>query len=395
MGQGFIMKSNRKNFRVIQKKVKGQKSRRRTWIILSSVAVFILAFGIFLFFYARQTYGNAEIIGTYAGSASDNGNYVTYADGILRYSRDGVALFDIEGEELWNQPCQIQSPIIEMCGDTAVLGDKDGTSVLVLQQTGVKGEFQTSRPIEQLAVSAQGIVAAVLGDDTTPQLVCYDAKGNVLVEQKASLLNTGYPIDIAISSDGMTLLVSYLCINETSVSTDIVYYHFGESNADTGQYEVARATYAGQMIPTVTFLDENVSALISDKTLIIWEGTEKPQELVQVPVNGEIEQAAYNNKYITLVIRNTETAERELHIYNKKGQEKTVSKLTGEYAHMRMYGREVIMYEENRCYILDVSGIVKYEGEMDVNIESIARIGGLMRYIVAGNGGIYKIQLKK
>lgn len=389
------MKSNRKNFHVIQKKVKGQKNRRHMWIALGAVVVLAVALLIFLIIYGRQTYERTEIVGTYENAASDNGNYIAYAGGILRYSRDGVALFDIEGEELWNQPCQIQSPIIEMCGDTAVLGDKDGTSILVLQRTGIKGEFQTARPIEQLAVSAQGIVAAVLKDETTPQLVCYDAKGNVLIEQKASLLNTGYPLDIAISSDGETLLVSYLCINETTVSTDIVYYNFGDERAETSQYEVARKTYGGQMIPTVAFLDENISVLISDEGLILWEGTTNPKETILEAVPGEIAQVAYNEKYISLIVENAETAEREVHMYNKKGQKKLVKAIDKDYANIIMSGRELIMYEENQCFVLNASGIVKYDGEVDISMETIIRISGLMRYIVAGNSGIYKIQLKK
>ncbi len=389
------MKSNRKNFRVIQKKVKGKKKRQRSWVALATVGVLCLAAIIALLIYHRQTYNKAEIIGTYEEAASNNGNYIAYANGILRYSRDGVALFNIEGEELWNQPCQIQSPIVEMCGNTAVLGDKDGTSVLVLEQDGIKGEFQTARPIEQLAVSAQGIVAAVLKDENTPKLVCYDAKGNVLIEQKASLLNTGYPLDIAISADGETLLVSYLCINDTSVSTDIVYYNFGEERTQTGEYEVARETYEGQAIPTVSFLDENISVLISDEALILWEGTVAPKELTRVSMPGEIAQVAYDDKYVSLVVDNGETSQREIHIYNKKGQEKFAGKLEGEYAHITMSGREVIMYEENRCYILDVSGITKYDGEMEKSIEAILPIGGMMKYIVADNNGIYKIQLKK
>ena len=389
------MKSKKKNFRVVQKKIKGKKTRHRTWFVLGAVGVLVLVIVVGLLIHSRQTYGRIEVIGTYENAASDNGNYISYADGILRYSRDGVALFNIEGEELWNQPCQIQSPIIEMCGNTAVMGDKDGTSVLVLEQTGIKGEFQTARPIEQLAVSSQGIVAAVLKDEVTPKVVCYDAKGNVLIEQKASLVNTGYPLDIAISPDGKTLLVSYLCINETSVSTDVVYYNFSEERTKSGEFEVARTTYAGQMIPTVSFLDESISLLLSDKALILWEGTGSPKELTQVSISGEIEQAAYNDRYISLVVDSEETDSRELHIYNKKGQQKTVSPLEEEYAHMTMSEREIIMYEDNRCYIQDVSGVVKYEGEIELGVETIAQIGGIMKYIVAGNNGIYKIQLKK
>lgn len=389
------MKNNKKNFRVIQKRVKGKKNRRRTWTAMALCATVVLGCVIMMFIYGRQTFQRAEIIGSYDKASSSSGNYVAYADGILRYSRDGVALFSIEGEELWNQPCQIQTPMIEMNGDTAVLGDKEGTSVLVLEKTGIKGEFQTARPIEQLAVSRQGIVAAVLGDETTPQILCYDAKGNVLIEQKASMLNTGYPLDIAISPDGKTLLVSYLCIKETSVSTDIVYYNFDDKRAEESKYEIARQTYAGQMIPTVTFIDEKTALLVGDKGIYVWDGVEAPRERLQISYDGTAEQVAYNQKYISFVANNAKTGKRELRAYNRKGQEMFVKEVETEYAHMEMSMQDIIMYEENRCLITNVRGVEKYNGELDVNIEAIARVGALMRYVVADDSGLYRIQLKK
>ena len=60
-----------------------------------------------------------------------------------------------EGEEIWNQPCQISNPIAVVCKDAAIVANQGGTNIYVFQKDGLKGEIQTTRPIEKATVSAQ------------------------------------------------------------------------------------------------------------------------------------------------------------------------------------------------------------------------------------------------
>ena len=75
-------------------------------------------------------------------------------------------------------------------------GIKVGQAFLVFQKDGLKGEIKTTSPIQKLVVSEQGIVGVVLKGESTQQIICYDAKGNILVEQNTSLakywISVGY-----------------------------------------------------------------------------------------------------------------------------------------------------------------------------------------------------------
>ena len=75
----------------------------------------------------------------------------------------------------------MKNPIVEVCKGTAAVGDQSGTSILVFQKDGLKGEIKTTSPIQKLVVSEQGIVGVVLKGESTQQIICYDAKGNILV----------------------------------------------------------------------------------------------------------------------------------------------------------------------------------------------------------------------
>ena len=177
------------------------KQKRQKIMIIAAVIVVVAIVGIY-FFLKYQTHSYMRVLNTYETGSTDNAEYKECLGGVLRYSRDGVALLTEEGEEAWNYPCQMGNPIVEVYGDSIAVGDKGGTSILVFEKKGLKGEMQTTKPIERLAVSSQGIVGAILKDDEAPKVMCYDAKGEILTENNVSPKNTGYPIDIALSEKG-------------------------------------------------------------------------------------------------------------------------------------------------------------------------------------------------
>jgi len=359
-----------------------------------SLIIILLVAGIGLYL-QQSTYDDIETIETYENIGSDNGNYVQYLDGVLKYSKDGISMLSRKGEELWNQPCQMNRPMVDLCGDTVAVADKEGTSILIFQRQGVKGEIQTTKPIEKFAVSEQGIIAAILQDEKTPRIMCYDAKGNILVEHKASLTNTGYPIDIALSNDGNVLLVSYLCINGSTLNTKIAYYHFGEAGEKVTDHQVAQSEYENTLIPTVAFLDDDSSLLVTDHSFIIYGGLEEPKEVAVVELDKEIKSVAYNEKYIAFVLRSTEKTGYELCLYYVNGSEVMRQHFEGEYTNIKIAEDQILLYSGNLCAIFNNKGICKYQGIMESNIMDIFPVSGLNRYFMMSTSGFSEIRLVK
>lgn len=375
-----------------EKKPKKLRWKSKAFLIIA----FIIVVFVGIYFYLQyQTCENVQIIKTYEEGSSDNANYVQCMDGVLRYSRDGVALLAEDGEEVWNQACQMNNPIVEMCGNTALVGDKGGTSIYVFEKKGLKGEIQTTRPIEKLTVSGQGIVAAILKDENTPLVMCYDAKGNVLVEHTTSLKNTGYPVDVALSEDGNVLLVSYLWTQGSTVSTRVVYYHFGEAGAEKEGHQVYQKEYEGVIVPTATFLDADTSLLVADNALVLYEGLEEPKEITRIEMPNEILSVAYNEKLIAVVLKDAGQTGQKLYVYNTKGQELSATEIEREYAHIKVVENRVILYDGTFCSIVTKNGIYKYKGELETSIIEIYPVSGLNKYMVINANGFQTIQLVK
>lgn len=88
---------------------------------------------------------------------------------------------------------------------------------LYLIKMAKKGEVHTTLPIEKIAVSGQGIVSAIVKNESAPEIVCYDTAGNLLVEHQASLGGTGYPLDVSMSEDGEVMQAVYMRYREENL----------------------------------------------------------------------------------------------------------------------------------------------------------------------------------
>ncbi len=368
-------------------------------VVLLVLVIAITATTAAYYYMKNTTYSSVQVVEKHGSIGTDNGHYIQYGDSVLKYSKDGVALFTQEGEQLWNQPCQMSNPIAEVSAGkekaSFVIADKEGTSIQVFRESGLRGEIQTPRPIEKVAVSEQGIVAVILQDGETPQILCYDAKGNILVKHVASLENTGYPMDISISPDGNVLLVSYLCIEGNVMSTKVVYYNFGEAGEDKPDHLVAQKEYQDIIVPTTAFISEKKSLLISDQSFIIYDGLEQPEEEKAIELEKEIKSVAYNEEYIVFVLKNEDTAAYELRIFGAGGVQLGSTMFEGEYSNIKIADDEIIMFATNRCAIFNEKGRCRYQGTLENSIISIIPIRGLNRYMMISTSGFEEVQLVK
>ena len=173
-------------------------------VLVLFVLIFLAVCGTILML-DNQTYTRARTASQYPGGRTGSGNYARFADGIVRYNRDGVVFLDRKNEEQWIQSAQIQNPVISVRDRAFAVADNGGNTILVFTEEGLKGEIETTLPIEKIAVSDQGIVTAVLRNESSPEIISYDAVGNILVEQQAAMGSTGYPVAIEMSDDGNPL----------------------------------------------------------------------------------------------------------------------------------------------------------------------------------------------
>ncbi|SHK03201.1 DUF5711 family protein [Hespellia stercorisuis] len=369
-----------------------QKKYKKYGVILGILLLFLGIAGIALIY---QKYTSVSVVKTYSNQGADNNSYAQFATGVVRYSRDGVVFLNRKNEELWNQPCQIQNPVIDVNEEAFAIGDVGGTSILVFTKDGLKGEIETTLPIEKLSVSDQGIVSAILKNESSPKIITYDAVGNVLVEHQIDVNKTGYPVAVSMSSDANLLSVSYLNTQTGILISKVGYYNFGTVGQDKTDNQVTLDEYNGVVMADLFFMDADTSVAVGDDSFVIYRGKQTPEASDTIKLKKEVVSAFHSDKYIGFILRNADTAGYELCAYNKNGRRVMSVDFTGEYAHIKISGRQVIMYEGSKACIYTIGGIRRFKGDLGADASELIPVFGINKYLVINANEVKVIRLAK
>lgn len=373
-----------------------KRQKRKRWKKTGIIAGSILAVSIGIYLLINlQTYTSVRTVDTYRVSGAASNEYKQFADGVLKYSRDGISYLDQKGSEVWNQPYQIQNPVVDVNETSGAVADKGGNAILVFNEEGLRGEIETDLPIERISVSEQGIVSVILIDEGSSQILCYDAAGNILVEHKTSVNGTGYPMDAALSPDGEILQVLYLYTQDGTITSRVAYYNFGQEGESETDHQVTEQEYKDVVMADGFFMNQSVSAAVGDNMLTIFRGKSVPEEAVKVEIDKEIKSVFHNQEYIGMILKNEGKEGYELRLYNDRGQMAMSEDFSGDYSNVKICGSQVIMYDGKNCSIFTRGGIQKFEGEMNSNILEIFPVAGVNKYIVMNENGMEVVRLVK
>ena len=373
-----------------------KRQKRKRWKKTGIIAGSILAVSIGIYLLINlQTYTSVRTVDTYPVSGAASNEYKQFADGVLKYSRDGISYLDQKGSEVWNQPYQIQNPVVDVNETSGAVADKGGNAILVFNEEGLRGEMETDLPIERISVSEQGIVSVILIDESSSQILCYDAAGNILVEHKTSVNGTGYPMDAALSPDGEILQVLYLYTQDGTITSRVAYYNFGQEGESETDHQVTEQEYKDVVMADGFFMNQSVSAAVGDNMLTVFRGKSVPEEAVKVEIDKEIKSVFHSQKYIGMILKNEGKEGYELRLYNDRGQMAMSEDFSGDYSNVKICGSQVIMYDGKNCSIFTRGGIQKFEGEMNSNILEIFPVAGVNKYIVMNENGMEVVRLVK
>lgn len=375
-----------------EKKTKLSREQKKRLFIAGAVLVVGIALYVFVNFRTHTAVSITESISV-AGVADSS--YREFADGVLKYSRDGISYLSKDGEEKWNLPYQIKTPFVEVNDVSAAVACKGGNDIMIFGEEGLKGEIKTTLPVEKLTISEQGIVCVILKNNNTPKIICYDTAGNVLVEHNVSLSGMGYPMDVALSGDGEVLQVSYLYVYEGKLLSKVAYYNFGKAGEDVKDHQIAYKEYENTVIASGFYMDDKTSAVIGDNRMTIFKGKDQIKEVATVVFDKEVQSVGYSENFIAVVLENSGETGYELRMYNKSGKLVTTESFSGDYRNIKISGKQIIMYDGKECAIFMKNGVQKFEGEMNNSIMEIIPASGANKYVVMNANGMEYVRLVK
>lgn len=249
---------------------------KRTIITAVAVVAAIAAVG---FYMEKRSYHNYKIVQSSEQEDVISTSYVEMDGDILRYSPDGVSLVSDKMNTLWSETYQMQNPMADVNGTRAVIADKDGTELEIYDKSGKTGSVTTSYSIIKARVSKSGMVAAILdgGDDTWINF--YSTDGSLIAENQTKVDDPGYPLDVAVSDDGVVMMVTYQFVEGSDTTSYVAFYNFGDVGQNEDDRIVSGYKYEGVVVPQIQYLDNNQSVALKDNGFTLYQGSQIPKEV--------------------------------------------------------------------------------------------------------------------
>ena len=364
---------------------------KKTVITVVAIAAAVTAVG---FYIEKRSYHNYKVVQSSEQEDVVSTSYIEMDGDILRYSPDGVSLVSDKMSTLWSETYQMQNPVADVNGTRAVIADKDGTTLEIYDKLGKTGSVTTSYSIIKARVSKSGLVAAILdgGDDTWIDF--YSTDGSLIAENQTKIDDPGYPLDIAVSEDGVVMMVTYQFVDGSDTTSYVAFYNFGDVGQNEDDRIVSGYKYEGVVVPQIQYLSNNRSIALKDNGFTIYQGSQIPKEVKTIETDKEIVSTFYDDDMVGLVFKNdSKDKQYIMEVYNTAdGKLKFKEDFNIPYTTIKLSGGNILMYNSSQMCVMNSRGVQKYLGSVDGTIKDFFKIG-MNRYLLVLDSGVDVIKL--
>lgn len=366
-----------------------RKVRNRLLFLGGLVLAFLFLIVLFI---EQRSYRDYKILEVSEQEDIISTKYVEMGGKILRYSPGTVSLVNKHMETVWSTSCDMQNPVADVKNNRAVIADVDGTVLEIFNKEGRTGSVNTSYSIVKARISAGGLVAAILdgGDDTWINF--YASDGSLIAENQTKVDDPGYPMDVAVSDNGMIMMVTYQFVDGGETTSYVAFYNFGDVGQNEDERIVSGYTYEGVVIPQIQYLEGSRSVALRDNGFSLYQGSQIPKETAKIEVEQEIVSTFFDSDTIGLVFRNKDADKQySLEVYSSNGKLKFTRNFNIPYTSIRMSDGYIIMRNSSQICVINSRGVEKFNGTVDGTIKDFFKIGW-NRYLLVLDTGVNVIK---
>ena len=372
-----------------EKKKQKIKLNRMQWTIIIGLLVMVDVL-VYALVKNNRVSGSYEVVTSLSRGDDTSVYYQIMRKGMIRYSKDGMAMTDKSGNLIWTQTYEMTSPAIAVSDPYVAVGDIGANTIYIFNEYGQLGRINTDVPIQEIRISAQGVIAAVLSDSATNYINLYDKQGNVLGSIKASLQNTGYPLAIALSSDATRLLASYLCMDGSTVKTRVISYNF----SDTQSKHVIDTLELEELYPKIEFLENNKAVMFGEKSFVLYN-TDTKEITAQQTFENEIASVFCSDQKIGFIFKaSDENGQYYMEIYNKAGRKNSSVYFDFDYEGINVYDDEVILYNSQEMAVYQMNGRLKFTSTLNTSVTNIMASWESGMYWLVDDQSLREIHIK-
>ena len=351
-----------------------------------TVVAVIAAVCLVFLYVEKRSYHSYKVLNTSEQEDVVSTQYVEMDGDILRYSPDGVSVVDSSMNTVWNETYTMQNPIADVNGSRAVIADSEGTSLYICDKKGVTGTVTTSYSIVKVRIAANGMVAAILDNDENTWINFYNSDGSLVAENLTKIDDPGYPMDVAVSDNGV-MMVTFQYVDGSKTTSYVAFYNYGDVGQNEDDRIVSGYTYENVVIPQVECISESQYIALRDDGFSTYQGNQIPKEIKTINVKQEIVSTFFDDQRIGLVFKNnSKDSEYTMEVYSMNGQLKFRKNFNVAYSTIKMSDGNIIMYNSSQICVMNSRGVQKYMGSVDGTIRDFFKIGWNKYLMVMDNG---------
>lgn len=391
-----IRMADRSDFRVIPGKADAKASfskkirMHRTQNFLRFVLISAIVVGLTVWFvtqYKNQVFSGFVISKQAEFTVLDTTSYLENNGNIIRYSKDGISNTDAKGKMVWNLTYEMQSPMVRRAEGYTAVGDYNGHIIYLVDKDGTPYEIDTRLPISNFAVSSTGVVAAILEEAGNSWINVFNKDGTQIVESKATMSKTGYPLAVSLSNEVMG--VSYFYVDGSTMRSSVTFYNFGGVGENTTDHIVSSYAYTDAVVPMIQFMGEESSFAVADNRLMFFEGSKKPVSVADILLDVEIQGVYYSDTHVGLLFYD-QTGEHKycIDVYDASGKKVMSYGFDMDFKDILIHNDQIMIYNESKCMIVGLNGKLKYSGNFEERVHFAAPTDSPRKFVLIIEDGL-------
>jgi hypothetical protein len=237
-------------------------------------------------------------------------------------------------------------------------------------------------------------VAVVLQEDDVTWVNLYQSDGTSIANDKTTVADSGYPLDIDLSPDGQKLAVSYLGIQEGIINSRVVFYHFGSAGQSADDHIVSSESYTDTVIPELYFMDNSRAVAVTDSGFLVFKGSDAPKQSAEVEFEEEIMSAFHDESMIGFLFKSTEDDYTyRMELYNYSGRRKASRGIDASFENIRIQNGQILMFSSSHCDVFSSSGRKRFSSDYEKEIVDMFYLSEFRKYMIITRDSFDRIRI--
>ena len=277
----------------------------------------------------------------------------------------------------------MQKPLVDIGNNIAAVADYNGSTIYVMDSHHVLGKIETVMPIRKFKACESGYVMAVLDNTSNTPIYVYNTLGEEMLYFNTTMKGYGYPLEIAISDNGILGAVSYLNVDKGSFFTSLGFYNFGEVGQNYQDSLMSSYTYKDALVPEVHFAGNSHAVAVADNRVMFYAGDQMPQSTEEVLISEQMLSIYEDDNYVVLFFGSEDSDYLyKAQIYDYNGKLKDTVYFNIDYEDVYFDDDRMILYNNEDVLIHVIGGVNKYEGSFEETILALIPTATSKRFIL-------------